>query len=247
MHNAPSKIPDQMIDLYTMDGQVQTMEKYYNECYGERNYYWPLSAIDEFLSVYTPQNFHEETIKGQDPRLATNLISIAEELNIHGKKIAVVGSQMPWIECLFHNLGNDVTTVRTRPTLNSEQFKTTLFHEFEEDIDKYDIIISHHSTEHAGLGRYGDSLDPDGDVREMRAIYESLTDDGSVIWIGSAGMDSLIWNSNRVYGEIRLQKIFQGFIEEQWIYQPREEHLNLLLGEHEQAIVILGKDPQYNV
>lgn len=247
MFNAPAKIPEVLLDEYTMSGTIPVIEKYYNECYGDRNYYWPVSAIEELQATHTPQNYIEGKIKGLDNKLAKKLIHIAEEHTLHEKSIAVLGCQIPWVECLFSGMNNDVTSIRTKPALNSETYNTTMFDDFEQSDTKYDVIISHNSTEHAGLGRYGDTLDPAGDVREMRAAHKNLTDDGLLIWVGSVGTDSLIWNSNRVYGTIGLEKLFKGFIETEWCYKTKQQHTSKELGEHEQAVVLLEKAPEYNV
>ena len=39
----------------------------------------------------------------------------------------------------------------------------------------YDVIISYSSLEHSGLGRYGDYLNPNGDLETMDEIYNHLT------------------------------------------------------------------------
>ena len=247
MFNAPSKIPESMKQQFTMDSRIQTSDKYYNECYGDRNYYWPVSAIDNFLDLYTVDNLTNGGFKGYDNVMSNNFIKLAEEYIIHDKKIAVIGSQLPWIECLFYNLGNDVTTIRTKPALNSELFKTMKFEEFEEDIQKYDIIISYASAEHAGLGRYGDAVDPQGDIREMRACHKNLKPTGKLLWIGSVGVDHLIWNAKRIYGNIRLTEIFKGFNEIKWLDQSRDICVNTDPGSHKLQLVVLEATSEYNV
>ena len=47
----------------------------------------------------------------------------------------------------------------------------------------YDCIFSYSSTEHCGLGRYGDPLDPDGDLTAMKHIYDKL--EMKVIFFGA--------------------------------------------------------------
>ena len=44
---------------------------------------------------------------------------------------------------------------------------------FEDDAEgaaRYDAVVTYSSVEHAGLGRYGDPLDPDGDVAAMAPL-----------------------------------------------------------------------------
>jgi len=64
------------------------------------------------------------------------------------------------------------------------------------------IVTSMHAIEHFGLGRYGDSLDPHGDVRGVREVYRILTEGG--IFIGSVPVVSkkrerVDFNRTRLY------------------------------------------------
>ena len=45
-------------------------------------------------------------------------------------------------------------------------------HELSDNL--YDIVIQYSSIEHSGLGRYGDYLDPEGDLKAMNDIYDNL-------------------------------------------------------------------------
>ena len=45
---------------------------------------------------------------------------------------------------------------------------------FEKNTDTFDSVVSFSSIEHSGLGRYGDPLDPDGDLKTMQVIHKNL-------------------------------------------------------------------------
>jgi hypothetical protein len=75
----------------------------------------------------------------------------------------------------------------------------------------YDNILAISSVEHFGLGRYGDTLDPDGDLKAMRAIREMMSENGVVFLTVPCGKDRVIFNLHRIYGEIRLPMLFEGF------------------------------------
>ena len=60
------------------------------------------------------------------------------------------------------------------------------------------------SIEHDGLGRYGDPLDPDGDLRAMKEAKQFLKKDGIMFLSIPAGYDTVFFNVHRVYGEKRL-------------------------------------------
>lgn len=68
------------------------------------------------------------------------------------------------------------------------------------------------SIEHSGLGRYGDPLDPDGDIKTMGQIHRSLKP-YSLLFLGiPVGRDALTWNAHRVYGPRRLGLLFDQLV-----------------------------------
>jgi hypothetical protein len=76
---------------------------------------------------------------------------------------------------------------------------------------KPDCCITFSSFEHDGLGRYGDPLSPDGDLLAMRQARDFLAKDGLMFLGMPLGKDCLLWNANRIYGEIRLPLLLKGF------------------------------------
>jgi hypothetical protein len=78
------------------------------------------------------------------------------------------------------------------------------------------MIISYSSIEHSGLGRYGDILDPNGDLNTVKSIHANLKNDGFFILGVPIGLDTLVWNANRIYGEKRLPILIQNFEILEW-------------------------------
>uniref|UniRef100_A0AC34FMD7 DUF268 domain-containing protein n=1 Tax=Panagrolaimus sp. ES5 TaxID=591445 RepID=A0AC34FMD7_9BILA len=81
-------------------------------------------------------------------------------------------------------------------------------------MDKYnnyfDFAVSFSSIEHSGLGRFGDPLDPIGDIREMNKV-RCLLKNGGLFFIGvPVGQDSIAYNAHRIYGRMRLAMMFEG-------------------------------------
>ena len=105
-----------------------------------------------------------------------------QKYSLINKSVAVIGSQTPWIEALaLNHHAKEVTTVEYNvPTCEHPQIKTLSYTEFEKSNKKFDVIITYSSIEHSGLGRYGDPLDPEGDIKAMDTIYQCLND--VVIW-----------------------------------------------------------------
>lgn len=74
-----------------------------------------------------------------------------------------------------------------------------------------DFVISFSSIEHSGLGRFGDPMDPIGDLREMQKLW-CLMKPGALLFIGlPTGQDEVIFNSYRIYGDIRWPMIAANF------------------------------------
>jgi hypothetical protein len=68
----------------------------------------------------------------------------------------------------------------------------------------FDILVSYSSIEHSGLGRYGDEIDPDGDLRAMAICERWLTADAKIYVALPVGPDLVLFNRHRVYGKRRL-------------------------------------------
>ena len=75
----------------------------------------------------------------------------------------------------------------------------------------FDAVLSVSSVEHGGLGRYGDPIDPDGDLRAM-ARHRSMLRAGGLMYLAvPIGRDCVIWNAGRVYGRTRLVMLLRGW------------------------------------
>ena len=67
------------------------------------------------------------------------------------------------------------------------------------------------SFDHDGLGRYGDPLNPDGDLIAMETVSKVLKDDGLFFLTVPIGRDVIVWNLHRRYGNIRLPLLLSGW------------------------------------
>jgi SAM-dependent methyltransferase len=64
--------------------------------------------------------------------------------------------------------------------------------------------------EHIGLGRYGDPLDPDGDVKFASEIVRCLKPGGTLILSVPIGPEVICFNANRVYSKEKMLTLFKG-------------------------------------
>ncbi len=79
-----------------------------------------------------------------------------------------------------------------------------------------------HTVEHIGLGRYGDPLDPDGDVKAMRELARVLARGGDLLLVVPVGRPRLLFNAHRIYGYDQVIGGFSGLELRQFALVPDE-------------------------
>lgn len=134
-----------------------------------------------------------------------------KEYPITGKNILIVGSTCPWYEAIALEAGcNTVTVVDYRP--QQANLENVLYITPDKlTTQKFDIIWSISSYEHDGLGRYGDPINPNGDLKAMYEIRKHLSENGYLFLVVPVGKDTVVWNAHRVYGKIRLPRLLSGW------------------------------------
>ncbi len=56
-----------------------------------------------------------------------------------------------------------------------------------------------HVVEHVGLGRYGEPLDPDGDLKSIAELKRVLASGGSLLFVIPVGKPKIAFNAHRIY------------------------------------------------
>jgi SAM-dependent methyltransferase len=67
-----------------------------------------------------------------------------------------------------------------------------------------------HVVEHVGLGRYGDPLDPDGDLKAMAELRRVLAPGGRLLFVAPVGRPRVVFNAHRVYSTRQIINAFTG-------------------------------------
>lgn len=67
-----------------------------------------------------------------------------------------------------------------------------------------------HTVEHVGLGRYGDPLDPDGDLKAIRELRRVLAPGGTLLFVVPIGKPKLMFNAHRIYSYEQILGYFPG-------------------------------------
>lgn len=64
-----------------------------------------------------------------------------------------------------------------------------------------------HTIEHVGLGRYGDPIDTDGDIKAITELKRVVAVDGSLIIVVPVGKQKIEFNAHRIYDPAHIQKL----------------------------------------
>jgi len=68
-----------------------------------------------------------------------------------------------------------------------------------------------HVVEHIGLGRYGDPIDPNGDLKAMIELSRVVEPGGHLLFVVPVGKTKLCFNAHRIYNPTDITKIFNNF------------------------------------
>lgn len=219
---APRDIPGHMMNAFTLDGHIPVYDWYWNDVVPVVNIVeWSKEFLESQISFFSVENIRSGKPDTHGYGTTKLHLEVFEKYmdSIKNKKIAVIGSQTPWIESILVNCGaKEVTTVEYNvPICNHEIIKAISYTDFCKSTEQYDAIVSYSSIEHSGLGRYGDPLNPTGDIETMEQIYKSLVVGGLCIVGFPVGRDHLVWNAHRIYGPLRLKMMYlDKFKEIEW-------------------------------
>lgn len=204
----PKTMPQELAARYTMNGLAAVYDWYFNDCYasGEPRVY-DLRTFSELMEKARrgETNYYGETDSWLYQALA--LYPLA------GKRVAVFGSAQPWYEsvCLAHG-AKEVVIFDYGPIASEHpRVRMVTYDEYANNPEPLDVGLSISSFEHDGLGRYGDPLDPDGDLKAMRTVKSIIRPGGLLYLAVPLGKDAITWNAHRVYGLARLSMLLNGY------------------------------------
>ena len=69
-----------------------------------------------------------------------------------------------------------------------------------------------HVIEHVGLGRYGDHLDPDGDIKAANELQRVMAPDGFLYLVVPVGKPKINFNAHRVYPVEQILDLFSPMV-----------------------------------
>ena len=77
-----------------------------------------------------------------------------------------------------------------------------------------------HVVEHIGLGRYGDALDPDGDLKAIHELKRVLQKNGSLLFVVPVGKPRIQFNAHRIYSYEQISTYFRDLVLEEFALIP---------------------------
>lgn len=204
-HGPPAEIPAEMRDEFTLGGEIPVLKCYWNDVnsrplkWTPRSFWWsPAKAARKVSRYYGDTDAW--------------LYEALEKYSIRGRDAVVVGSEMPWYECICSQYGARITTIEYRRIDCRIPGLTVLTpDEYARQPRAFDVAVSISSLEHDGLGRYGDPINPRGDLQSMQKLRQLLKPDGLLLLAVPVGPDALVWNAQRIYGRRRLPLLLDGW------------------------------------
>ncbi|KAI1709435.1 hypothetical protein DdX_11222 [Ditylenchus destructor] len=206
---------------YTLNGYTTMSECIMNEHFNNEPSYveqlsiktmWSKGHIDSEVRKAKTKKFSKYSYKD-----SLAVYYATKFHSIKGMNGAVIGSQTPWVEVLCLANGAESLITVDYQKLHITHPQIAFIHAMdvvknrEVYNDKFDFIVSFSSIEHSGLGRYGDPIDPFGDIKEMQKI-RCMLKPGGLFFLGlPVGQDNVGWNCHRTYGRIRLAMMTAGF------------------------------------
>eukprot|EP00605_Chrysophyceae_sp_TOSAG23-4_P001838 GSChrysophyteH1.ASY1.ANO1.2030.1 assembled CDS len=215
--SAPPRNPPDL-EEYTLSGRIPVEYLYVDDSNQGKgtNYSYGSATIHSYIESARRQLNHlrssgDVSMNHLHKKYWPMFAMMQYEDKIYGKRVAVFGSIDPYIEAIAIALGavSVVTFEINQISFDSDAISTTPYEA------AFDVALSFSSFDHTGLGRYGDELDPLGDVHAMLFAKHVMKRGGEGIFMLTVpiGPDVLVWNLHRRYGSVRLPLLLEGFHE----------------------------------
>ncbi|KAL6737981.1 hypothetical protein Aduo_011582 [Ancylostoma duodenale] len=165
----PREIEESMKNAFLLNGYSTLYHNaYYNDTAVPKEVVW--DNIEQLMNA--PRN--TVTAYGHEGLVVYYALRGYPVRNMEG---FVIGSEQPWIEVQALRSGaKKVYTDEYQKTKIIGTTKIEYIHPIEfaqrwkENLEKFDFAITFSSIEHSGQGRYGDPVDPIGDLREVMKV-----------------------------------------------------------------------------
>lgn len=204
----PREIPEELRQEFTMGGLVNVKEWYFDDT-------MPSSVV---ASEAEADKFMAKLQSGNSPGYEDTghwLADAYKQYPLTHLDVVIFGSRSISFECQCRQHGaRRVNVVDYRPLENVDipWLRTYTPVAWECSQNRTEAVIAVSSIEHSGLGRYGDPLDPNGDLLAMQWIRHFMRPRGLLyLAVPVSNEDWLVWNAHRIYGPHRLPLLLSGW------------------------------------
>lgn len=234
----PQAIPTDLQKAYTINGKIPVTYWYFDSTYASSN---PIVFTKKHVEalMIDAKNKQSKYYGKTDEYLYEAIETYIG--NFNGKTVGVLGSNTPWYESIILFYGGKPITVEYNKLISEyPDLKVMTVEEYKNNPIKFDYLFSISSIEHDGLGRYGDPLNPFGDLETMQQCKSMLDENGLFFLSIPVGPDELVWNAHRIYGKIRLPMLLKDWdLVASVGYSPKDFEIYRSCGH--QPILILRK------
>lgn len=212
LQHAPTDIPKNLMNDFTMNGRLKVNKWYFDQQYlGKKALapVWTKETVENYLS-----DAKLARLGGNYGVSETNALrdGLRHAPGVKDGRVLVIGSERPWVEaCVLEAGAKNVLTLEYGEiisehlqidTMTPLQFRNSFLNG---TLGTFDAIVTFSSIEHSGLGRYGDALNPWGDIIAIARSW-CVTKEGGSLTIGvpwNDNEDSLNFNEARHYSKLR--------------------------------------------
>lgn len=205
-HHPLRQMPEHLRAAYTMNSRIPVGTWYIDESRRDGNLHYSRDLIERLIQMARSR---QSCNYGDTDQW---LYQLLERFSIEGQRVLIMGSQVPFYEAVCIAYGAHPTTVELQKiTSDDPRIETMTLDELSATQMQFDAGISISTFEHTGLGRYGDSLDPDGDLKAMMLMRTRIRHGGLLFLSVPMSRDAVIWNAHRIYGRLRFPLLVAGW------------------------------------
>jgi len=201
-------IPKEFISAYTQDNAIPVLYRYFDEssCFGKNIH----NSKKDYKRVF--RKLKNKTFRYYKENIQS-FYKAFEKYSFKDKTVLIWG--LAGCNCeamsLWQGASEFFVVDYNSPVCEHEKITVLTHQQLTERNIQTDIAISYSSFEHDGLGRYGDPLNPNGDIEAMMSARKYLKDNGLLFLGVQEGLDCIVWNAHRIYGEKRLPLLLNGW------------------------------------
>ncbi|GHT82956.1 hypothetical protein FACS1894137_02900 [Spirochaetia bacterium] len=204
----PSTIPESLISDFTMGDKIPLFYFYRND------------TVPNEKKLHITAERYKESLKKIEKRTfkyfgdeVNAFYDALEKYPLSGKSVLIWG--LADCNCEAIALGYNASKVYVvdynKPICDHPLIEVLTHGELIAKNIRVDFAFSYSSFEHDGLGRYGDPIDPNGDIKAMQDAHDKLNNNG-ILFLGvGLGKDALCWNIHKIYGKYRLPLLLKGW------------------------------------